>query len=77
LINLEKKYFDYICGIVEPHLGEILNKIGSYNNIIYSSNQGLKSNIFESKLENVVESLITRQLLWNILATNILSDSCY
>ncbi|EOU1917533.1 TPA: hypothetical protein ACOTFX_001210 [Clostridium perfringens] len=77
MINLEKKYFDYICGIVEPHLGEILNKIGSYNNIIYSSNQGLKSNIFESKLENVVESLITRQLLWNILATNILSDSCY
>lgn len=77
LINLEKKYFRYISEIVEAHLGEILNQIASNSNISSTATPGLKSNIFDNKLENIIESLITRQLGWNILATPISADSCY
>lgn len=77
LINLEKKYFHYISEIIEAHLGEILNQIASNSNISSTATPGSKSNIFDNKLENIIESLITRQLGWNILATPISADSCY
>lgn len=77
LIRLEKKYFKYICKMIEAHLGEILNQIGSYQNIKSTADQGAKSNVYDSKLENIIEALITRQLGWNISVTPISADSCY
>ena len=59
LIRLEKKYFKYICKMIEAHLGEILNQIGSYQNIKSTADQGAKSNVYDSKLENIIEALIT------------------
>lgn len=77
LMNLEKKYFYYIADIIEAHLGEILNQIGSYKNFTSSSTPSAKSNIYDSKLENIVESIITRQLGWPVCVTPISADSCY
>ena len=63
--------------MIEAHLGEILNQIGSYQNINSTADQGAKSNVYDSKLENIIEALITRQLGWNISVTPISADSCY
>lgn len=77
LITLEKKYFGYISDMIESHLGEILNQIGSYKNITSSADPGSKSNIYDKKLENIVESIITKQLGWPVCVTPISADSCY
>lgn len=77
LMDLEKKYFYYISDIIESHLGEILNQIGSYKDFTSSSIPSSKSNIYENKIENIVESIVTRQLGWPVCVTPISADSCY
>lgn len=77
LMELEKKYFNCLCDIAENHLGEILNQIASFNKSVTTATPGVRTNIFEKKLENIVEALITRQLGWHISSVAISSDSCY
>ncbi|WP_339216311.1 hypothetical protein [Ornithinibacillus sp. FSL M8-0202] len=77
LMSLELKYFKIISEMIETHLGEILGQISSHKNLVRTANPGSKSNMFEKKVENVLESIISRQLGWYVSSTTISSDSCY
>ncbi|OXS54897.1 hypothetical protein B0G93_13153 [Bacillus sp. V-88] len=77
LMNLEQKYFNIISGMIDTHLGEILSQINSHNNLVRTAAPLGRSNVFERKVENVLESIISRQLGWYVSSTTMSSDSCY
>ncbi|TLS36472.1 hypothetical protein [Pseudalkalibacillus caeni] len=77
LMQLEKKYFNIISEMIETHLGEILGQIYSHRNLVRTAVPGTRSNVFEKKVENVLESIISRQLGWYVSSTTMSSDSCY
>jgi hypothetical protein len=77
LMNLEKKYFNIISRMIESHLGEILAQINSHKNLTRTATPLGRSNVFEKKVENVLESIISRQLGWYVSSTTMSSDSCY
>lgn len=77
LLDIEKKYFSIIHEMIETHLGEILGQINSHKNVIRTAVPLNRKNVFEKKVENVLESIISRQLGWYISSTTMSSDSCY
>jgi hypothetical protein len=73
---LEKKYFNIIEGLLSSNIGRIISQIYSQSLIIEKS-QGMKDNIIEHAIENIIEAIISGQLSWNICSLPISSDSCY
>lgn len=73
---LEKKYFNIIEALLSNNIGRIISQIYSQN-LIMEKSQGMKDNIIEHAIENIIEAIISSQLSWNICSLPISSDSCY
>jgi hypothetical protein len=76
LENLEKKYFEIICGILSNNIGRFVNEICSQANTPGSSETD-KKNPIESAAENIMNAMIARRLDWGISSVPGASDSCY
>lgn len=76
LIDREKKYFNILSELLERNLGKIIIEISSQK-FIESPTEGIKSNVIEKALENIIEGIISEQLGWNVCSLPISSDSCF
>lgn len=74
--EIEKKYFDILCGIFDRNLGAIINQIYSQESIVLPS-VSAKQNTIEKSIENILEGIVYSQLGWRVCSLPVSSDSCF